>query len=202
MKKLIRLSVLVLSIFTISNIPAYAGVVKQLIEVDPQQRQVELEEEQQKIEEYQQEATMAQEEAVEKAKEIIEEQIEEAQPAPIPEPVVQEIVEEKSLREKLDHCWICRPMGALTGMLAGSMIALTRGGVSKARQYGEALDSNKAAIVTAPVGVVGGAATGMGSGIFNGLFTGLVKGWTHPFSRESYSAQEADYDPYVFLGGE
>lgn len=202
LKKLIALSLLTLLIGSSFQPMVMAGVVKELVEVDPQQREIEIQEETAKKEEYRKEALeKKQEEAVEKAKEIIEKQV-----PPPPPPAPKPVSPKKATKGKYSNCFICKPIAMLTGAVVGPVVGLARGTLSKgmkhAGDYKEFMgDGVIGTTIGAPMGALTGGVLGAVTGLANGLATGIVKGATNPFSAENYSTVEGDYDPYKFLVG-
>ena len=203
MKKFLK-SLTLLSLVVTLAIPANAGVVKQLVEVDPQQQKIEEEQVRQAQEAYQQEAQQQEQQIIEKAKRILDEQIEDV---PLPEPEVA-VREEPAKVADSGHgtCFICKPVGVLTGVLVSPIAGLFRGAVSKGGSYANSFDDALGDgffgnVIGFPIGAITGGVTGAITGLGNGLLTGLVKGYQNPFSSSSYTLGEGDYDPYDFIGG-
>jgi hypothetical protein len=199
-KKIIALSLLS-AIISASFAPiAHAGVVKQLVEVDPQQRELELRQEEARMEEYRREVT--QQRPVEEVQQV-ERQV---PPPPPPAPVARAVSPDKAGKNKYAGCFICKPIAMLTGAVVGPIVGLARGSVSKAGDlagsYKSGLgDGVVGTLVGAPTGLVVGGVTGGVSGLANGFLTGIVKGATNPFTSENYSTVSGNYDPYKFLVG-
>lgn len=200
-KKLIALSLLS-TVISMSLAPiAHAGVVKELVEVDPQQRELELKEEEARIQDYKREVT--QQKTVEEVKQTVERQV---PPPPPPAPVAKAISPNKAGKNKYAGCFICKPIAMLTGAVVGPVVGFTRGSVSKAGDLAGSYKSGMGdgiigTLVGAPTGLVVGGVTGGVSGLANGFLTGIVKGATNPFSAENYSTVSGNYDPYKFLVG-
>lgn len=197
------LSLLSTLIITTIQPMALAGVVKELVEVDPQQREIEIKEEAAKKEQYKQDVLDQQKKAVEKAKEIIEKQVPVA-PPPAPKPVAK--ATPKANAGKYDGCFICKVAGVITGTVVSPIVGLSRGTLSKgmkhAGDYKEFMgDGVFGTVVGAPIGAVTGGVLGAVTGLANGLATGMIKGVTNPLSAENYSTVAGDYDPYDFLVG-
>jgi len=203
MKRIMKKILLTLLVITLASPSANAGVVKKLVEVDPQQQQIEEEEVKKQQEEYKKEAVQ-EKDVVEKAKQILDEQIKPLTPPPAPAPVKKVT---KHGKNDYSGCFICKPIGVLTGIVVGPIAGLVRGSVSKAGTYAGSIHDGLGEgivgkLVGYPVGAISGGVTGAVSGMANGFATGLVKGYTDPFTAESYSLQSGDYDPYNFLGGQ
>jgi len=201
-----KLSLTILAIAISSSsfiIPAHAGVMKRLVEVDAEQRQQEELDRIRRQEEYKK-AIQEQNNTVEEpAPAPIPVVTPAPAPAPAPRPEPAPVVSKKN---KYENCFVCKFMGSITGAIAGPFVGLARGTVSKGEQYAFAMDEKLGDdtlgnFVGLPVGAVSGAITGAVSGLANGFGTGVVKGYQQPFSKESYSLAGDDYDPYVFLGG-
>jgi hypothetical protein len=201
MKNIFKKILFTLLIIALAAPNANAGVVKQLVEVDPQQQQIEEEEVKQQQEEYRQE--VQEKDIVEKARQILDQQIEDVPPPP---PAPAPMVKAKNAKNDYSGCFICKPVGVLTGILVSPFAGLVRGAVNKGGTYASSLHDGMGEgvfgkLVGYPVGAISGAVTGGVSGLANGFATGLVKGYTDPFTSESYSLQDGDYDPYNFIGG-
>jgi hypothetical protein len=204
MKTILKKILLTLLVITLVTPSANAGVVKQLVEVDPQQQQIEEEEVRQQQEEYRNE--VQQKDIVEQAKRILDEQIEEV-PPPAPRPAPVAVNPAKMAKNDYSGCFICKPIGVLTGLVVSPIAGLVRGAVSKGGTYASSLHEGMGGgvfgkLIGYPVGAVSGGVTGAVSGLGNGVMTGVVKGYTDPFTAESYSLYSGDYDPYNFIGGQ
>lgn len=206
MKTILKKILLTLLVITLVSPNANAGVVKRLVEVEPQQQILEEEEIQQIQEEYKQE--IQQPKVVEEARRILDEQIEDVPPpppTPKPAPVAQKPAKVGS--GNYDDCFVCRPVGVITGLLVSPIAGLFRGAVSKGGHYASSISESFGGgffgkLFGYPIGALTGGVTGGVSGMGNGVMTGLVKGYTNPFTSESYSLQDGDYDPYNFIGGQ
>ncbi len=192
---------LTLLIFALIAPTANAGVVKQLVEVDPQEQQIEEEEVQEQQEQYSREAK--EQDIVEKAKRILDEQIEPV-PVPEPEPVVEKPA--KIGKSKYDDCFICKPVGVVTGVAVSPITGLVRGAVNKGTSYAGSVSDKLGGgffgkLIGYPVGGITGGILGGISGLGNGILTGIVKGYQEPFSGASYTTAEGDYNAYDFIGG-
>ena len=188
-----------------------AGVVRRLVEVDPQEQIFEEEEAKKQQEEYKQEAQEQQkddQEIIEKAKRLLDEQIENIEvPQEEPQKIAAVAPTSTKVNKKKPMCFICRPIGAISGLVVGPISGMFRGAVSKSASYASSLndtmgDGLLGKVVGYPVGGITGAVTGAITGLANGAATGLVKGFQEPYTAESYSLAEGDYNPYSFLGGQ
>lgn len=184
-----------------------AGVVKQLVEVDPGERKKLEEERVRRQEEYRKEAL---DQVVQQKKE---------EPKPVPAPVIEKepepvIADATPIPEETKHvhngalCFMCKILGSVSGLVVGPIAGLVRGSVSKGVDHADDLsdamgDGMIGSAIGIPAGGLTGIVTGAVTGIPNGMITGLVKGWEDPFTSESYSLEGKflDYDPYHFLGG-
>jgi hypothetical protein len=201
LKKIIALSLLSAIISTSLAPIAHAGVVKELVEVDPQQKEFELREEEARIEDYKRE--VSQQKTVEEVKQTVERQV---PPPPPPAPVAKTISPNKAGKNKYAGCFICKPVAMLTGAVVGTVVGFTRGSVSKAGDLAGSYKSGLGngvigTLIGAPTGLIVGGVTGGVSGLANGLLTGIVKGATNPFTSENYSTVSGNYNPYKFLVG-
>jgi hypothetical protein len=205
--KIIASSVILINAIPIITLPAKAGVMQRMVEVDAMEAA-----------RLEAERIRAQEEYRNQAIEPVVEEI--PMPTPVLAPVTTRPVytptrtiasenSNKSIFNKSDKkCYLCKVTGAVLGMGIGSAAGFMRGSISKASElssdfndsFGQGTASN---IAASTAGAVTGFVAGAGTGVLNGMMTGVVEGWSNPFTGESFSIKGRflDYDPFEFLGG-
>lgn len=203
---LITASVILVNAIPIITLPAKAGVMQRMIQVDA-------------LESAQQEAERI------RAQENYRNQ-EMEMPAIAPQPAIEErpiarptipttrissipFLEPQAEKNTSDKkCYLCKTTGAILGMGIGSISGFMRGSISKSAElssdfndsFGQGTASN---IVAGTTGAVTGFVAGAGTGVLNGMLTGVIEGWSNPFTSESFSIKGKflDYDSFEFLGG-
>ncbi|MEY3370459.1 MAG: hypothetical protein RLZZ361_1129 [Cyanobacteriota bacterium] len=208
LSKLIACSVILVNAIPIISLPAKAGVMQRMIEVDAM------------------ESAQAEAERI-RAQEAYRNQVMAPNPVELPmsrpiSPPTQtqipvytpnrNIITEKNKENNQNHsdkkCYLCKVTGALLGMGIGSASGFMRGSISKSVElssdFNDSFGQGTASNITAgTAGAVTGFLTGAGTGILNGMLTGVIEGWSNPFTSESFSIKGRflDYDPFEFLGG-
>jgi len=206
--KLIASSVILVNAIPIITLPAKAGVMQRMIEVDA-------------LESTQIEADRIRAQEAYR-NQVMEPNLEElpmarpiATPMQAPKPVympyrtiASDKTSETNSSQSGKKCYLCKVTGAILGMGIGSASGFMRGSISKSVElasdfndsFGQGTASN---IAAGTAGAVTGLVTGAGTGVLNGMMTGVIEGWSNPFTSESFSIEGRflDYDPFEFLGG-
>jgi hypothetical protein len=93
---------------------------------------------------------------------------------------------------------ISMPIGAVSGLVRGTLAKSTQYADSFSKELGDGLPGRAIGV---PTGFVTGAVTGSVTGVLKGLYTGLVLGVMDPLSARSASVdgKVLDYEPYTIF---